>query len=118
MAQAEHDEDASSIFISTSSAIITEVKKVIENELPALKREAIINNSLKSNGLIIKSQTLEQSIQCINKLAPAAAENSPLDSNAVTLTVTGGGGSGGSTDNRFDSTSSTMDSTLQTFDGT
>ena len=49
--------------------------------------------------------------------APAAAENSPLDSNAVTLTVTGGG-SGGSTDNRFDSTSSTMDSTLQTFDGT
>ena len=49
--------------------------------------------------------------------APAAAENSPLDSNAVTLTVTGTG-SGGSTDNRFDSTSSTMDSTLQTFDGT
>ena len=49
--------------------------------------------------------------------APAAAENSPLDSKAATLTVTGGG-SGGSTDNRFDSTSSTMDSTLQTFDGT
>ena len=70
MAQAEHDEDASSILISTSSAIITEVKKVIENELPALKREAIINNSLKSNGLIIKTETLEQSIQCINKLAP------------------------------------------------
>ena len=70
MAQAEHDEDASSILISTSSAIITEVKKVIENELPTLKREAIINNSLKSNGLIIKSETLEQSIQCINKLAP------------------------------------------------
>ena len=70
MAQAEHDEDASSILISTSSAIITDVKKVIENELPALKREAIINNSLKSNGLIIKSETLEQSIQCINKLAP------------------------------------------------
>tara|TARA_B100000686_G_C16801618_1_gene986473 strand:- start:2080 stop:3372 length:1293 start_codon:yes stop_codon:yes gene_type:complete len=70
MAQAEHDEDASSILISTSSAIITEVKKIIENELPTLKREAIINNSLKSNGLIIKSETLEQSIQCINKLAP------------------------------------------------
>jgi len=49
--------------------------------------------------------------------APAAAENSPLDSQAATLTVTGGGGSG-STDNRFDSTSSTMDSTLQTYDGT
>jgi len=45
------------------------------------------------------------------------AENSPLDSNAVTLTVTGSGGSG-STANRFDSTSSTFDSTSQTFDGT
>ena len=49
--------------------------------------------------------------------APVAASNSPLDSNAVTLTVAGAG-DGGSTDNRFDSTSSTMDSTLQTFDGT
>jgi len=49
--------------------------------------------------------------------APAAATNSPLDSNAVTLTVTGGGSSG-NTENRFDSTSSTMDSTTQTYDGT
>lgn len=46
-----------------------------------------------------------------------AAENSPLDSNAVTLTVTGSGGSG-DTANRFDSTSSTFDSTSQTYDGT
>ena len=49
--------------------------------------------------------------------APAAAENSPLDSQAAILTVTGTGGSG-STDNRFDSTASTMDSTLQSYDGT
>lgn len=45
------------------------------------------------------------------------ASNSPLDSNPVTLTVAGSGG-GGSLQNRFDSTSSTMDSTAQTFDGT
>ena len=45
------------------------------------------------------------------------AENSPLDSNAAVLTVTGSGG-GGSTANRFDSTQSTLDSTAQTFDGT
>ena len=49
--------------------------------------------------------------------APQAASNSPLDSNAAILTVAGAG-DGGSTDNRFDSTSSTMDSTLQTYDGT
>ena len=46
------------------------------------------------------------------------AENSPLDSNAAVLTVTGSGGGSGSTANRFDSTQSTLDSTAQTFDGT
>lgn len=46
-----------------------------------------------------------------------AAENSPLDSNAVTLTVTGSSGIG-DTANRFDSTSSTFDSTAQRYDGT
>ncbi len=49
--------------------------------------------------------------------APVPASNSPLDSQAAILTVTGAG-DGGSTDNRFDSTSSTMDSTLQSYDGT
>ena len=49
--------------------------------------------------------------------APAPASNSPLDSNAVVLTVAGSGGSGNLA-NRFDSTSSTLDSTAQTFDGT
>ena len=49
--------------------------------------------------------------------APVQADNSPLDSQAAILTVTGGG-DGGSTDNRFDSTLSTFDSTLQTYDGT
>ena len=46
-----------------------------------------------------------------------AATNSPLDSQAAVLTVTGSG-DGGSLANRFDSTQSTMDSTQQTFDGT
>ena len=49
--------------------------------------------------------------------APVPASNSPLDSQAAILTVTGAG-DGGSTDNRFDSTASTMDSTLQSYDGT
>jgi len=53
----------------------------------------------------------------IGPIGAPAASNSPLDSNAATLTVLGGGGSG-DTANRFDSTSSTMDSTLQTYDGT
>ena len=53
----------------------------------------------------------------IGPIGGTTASNSPLDSQAATLTVLGGGGSG-STANRFDSTSSTLDSTLQTYDGT
>ena len=49
--------------------------------------------------------------------ASQQAQNSPLDSQASILTVAGAG-DGGSLDNRFDSTASTLDSTAQTFDGT
>ena len=70
MAQAEHDEDASSILISTSSAVIREVKEIIEKECPNLERAIIVKSSLKNNGLIIKIDNLEQAINLINKLAP------------------------------------------------
>ena len=70
MAQAEHDEDASSILICTSSEIINRIKEVIEKELPNLDRAMIIQSSLKRNGLIIKIDNLEQSIKLINKFAP------------------------------------------------
>ena len=56
-------------------------------------------------------------VRITGPLGAPAAQNSPLDSNAVTLTVAGQGG-GGNLANRFDSTSSTMDSTAQSFDGT
>tara|TARA_B100001250_G_scaffold287262_1_gene249112 strand:- start:1093 stop:2385 length:1293 start_codon:yes stop_codon:yes gene_type:complete len=70
MAQAEHDEDASSILICTSQEVIEEIKEIINNELPNLERAKIIQSSLKKNGLIIKIDNLEQSIEIINRLAP------------------------------------------------
>ncbi len=70
MAQAEHDEDASSVLISTSNEVIQEVKAIIENECPNLERATIIKSSLKSNGLIVKIDNTEQAIDLINRLAP------------------------------------------------
>ena len=70
MAQAEHDEDASSILISNSREIIQEVKKIIENECPNLERARIIKSSLKNNGLIVKIDNLKQAIFLINRFAP------------------------------------------------
>jgi hypothetical protein len=48
--------------------------------------------------------------------APAAAQNSPLESDVVTLTVLGGGAGQTGADLSF--TSTTFDSTTETFDGT
>ncbi len=70
MAQAEHDEEASSILICTSSKVINKIKEIIENELPHLGRASIIKSSLKNNGLIIKIENLDQSIKLINSFAP------------------------------------------------
>ena len=70
MAQAEHDEDASSILICTSDKIIEEIKCIIESELPNLERAKTIEASFKNNGLIIKIDSLKQSNNIINTLAP------------------------------------------------
>ena len=70
MAQAEHDEDASSILISTSSDVIHEVKAIIKNECSNLERAMIVKSSLKNNGLIVKIDNLKQAINLINRLAP------------------------------------------------
>ncbi len=70
MAQAEHDQDASSILICNSHEVIEEIKQIIENELPKLERAEIIKSSLNNNGLIIKVESIEQSIEIINRFSP------------------------------------------------
>jgi len=85
MAQAEHDEDATSILISTSGEVIQGVKEIIENECPNLERDKIIKTSLSNNGLIVKIENIEQAINLINRLAPEhlhlAFDNQEIDIN-------------------------------------
>tara|TARA_B100001123_G_C15254927_1_gene1004286 strand:- start:517 stop:1809 length:1293 start_codon:yes stop_codon:yes gene_type:complete len=70
MAQAEHDEDASSILICTSNKVIKKIKEIIKKELPNLGRAMIIKSSLEKNGLVIKIDNIEQSVSLINRFAP------------------------------------------------
>ena len=87
MAQAEHDEDASTILISTSDKITEEIKEIIESELPNLERAEIIKSSMNSNGLIIQIEDLKQSIELINRLAPEhlhlAFDNKQIDTKEI-----------------------------------
>ena len=70
MAQAEHDVDASSILVSSCMKTISEVKKIINNEIHQLERKEIIKESLEKNGIIIAINSLHDSSNIINRLAP------------------------------------------------
>ncbi len=82
LSQAEHDEMASSILITTSQKLADEVKKEIENWLLKLPREEIARKSMEERGAIIVAQTMEEAIRLMNLIAPEhleVATNNPFE---------------------------------------
>ena len=70
LAQAEHDEAASAILITTSSELAEEVNLEIERQLAKLERSDIAKQSLTQKGGIIVVGDLEQAIELVNYYAP------------------------------------------------
>ena len=70
LAQAEHDPQATSILISTSARVASEVDNEVERQLGMASRESILRSSLEANGAIILIDTIEQAIQLSNLYAP------------------------------------------------
>lgn len=70
LAQAEHDEDATAILITSSKKIALTVQKEVEKQLQLLDRKAMINESLEKNGRIIVVDSLKEALQLVNKIAP------------------------------------------------
>ena len=77
--QAEHDEDAQSILVSTDSAYVEEVKRSIEKLLPEMPRRDIIKASLESRGLLIDVENLKDAAEVCNLIAPEHVELSVED---------------------------------------
>jgi histidinol dehydrogenase len=82
-AQAEHDEQASSILISPDADFIEAVEKSIERLLPEMERSEIIKASLSSNGAMIKVDDLKQAIEIVNIIAPEHLELAVSDPDAL-----------------------------------
>lgn len=74
MAQAEHDEMASSIVITNSEEFAQKIQQEIPNLLDEQPRKEIIKSSFENYGAIIVVQTIEEGIELINKLAPEHLE--------------------------------------------
>jgi len=74
LSQAEHDEMASSILITTSQKLADAVKVEIEAWLVKLPRQEIARKSIEERGAIIVTKTMEEAIDLMNKIAPEHLE--------------------------------------------
>ena len=74
LSQAEHDEMASSILITTDEQIAQETNKEVNNYLKTLKRKDIAQKSINERGCIIITNTLDEAISLMNEIAPEHLE--------------------------------------------
>ena len=74
IAQAEHDQSAQSILLTTDQKLGDAVNKEVENQIDSLPRKDIAASSWKNNGKIIITQNLEEAVLLSNKLAPEHLE--------------------------------------------
>lgn len=69
LSQAEHDELASAILITTSKKLADEVNQYIEKMVPNLSRRAILEKSLENYGYILLAESLDEAIDVANEIA-------------------------------------------------
>lgn len=69
LSQAEHDELASAILITTSKELAANVSKEIDAFTKALSRKEIILKSLENYGYILVADTMEEAIDAANDIA-------------------------------------------------
>ncbi|OLE52898.1 MAG: histidinol dehydrogenase [Acidobacteria bacterium 13_1_20CM_3_53_8] len=74
LAQAEHDEDASAVLITTSDTLAEAVSVEVERQTQNLPRAQIIERSLQNYGAIFVVEDLEEACEVANRLAPEHLE--------------------------------------------
>jgi histidinol dehydrogenase len=80
--QAEHDEDAQSILVSTDADFLDAVAASIEKLLPTMERADIIRTSLTERGALIHAADKADALNLINRIAPEHLELSVADPEA------------------------------------
>lgn len=74
LSQAEHDEMASSILITTSKELASKVAIEVDEFLKTLKREEIARKSIENRGAIIVTGSLKEALDLMNEIAPEHLE--------------------------------------------
>jgi histidinol dehydrogenase len=74
LSQAEHDELASSILITTDARFAEEVRLAVEEQLGKLPRRTIVRSSIDRYGAVIVAESLDDAIAFSNRIAPEHLE--------------------------------------------
>ncbi|WP_323588300.1 histidinol dehydrogenase [Aliarcobacter butzleri] len=74
LSQAEHDEMASSIMITTCDEVANLTNNEVEEYLKTLSRETIARKSIDERGAIIVASNMEEAIELMNEIAPEHLE--------------------------------------------
>lgn len=74
LSQAEHDELASAVLITTSVKLAEKVKEQLIIQTESLSRKEIIKKSLKDYGALIVAEDIEKAIELCNEYAPEHLE--------------------------------------------
>ena len=91
LSQAEHDELASSILITTDRSFAEKVAAEVELQLTTLSREAIARSSWDNYGAIIVADSLDEVIAFSNRIAPEHLELAVADPFAILAQITNAG---------------------------
>ncbi len=91
LSQAEHDELASSILITTDRTFAEGVAAEVERQLATLSRETIARASWEKFGAIIVADALDEVIAFSNRIAPEHLELAVADPFAILSQITNAG---------------------------
>ncbi len=91
LSQAEHDESAQSILITTSAAFGDAVAQAVTKRLETLERRTIAGASWAQHGAVIVTQDLAQAAVLSNRIAPEHLELCVADPEALSQQITHAG---------------------------
>lgn len=74
LSQAEHDELASAILVTTSMDLAKKVSEEVDGFLKVLSRSEIIEKSLDNYGYILVAESMDQAVETANNIAPEHLE--------------------------------------------
>ncbi len=85
--QAEHDENAQAILVSTDAVCLDQVQASIERQIKEMPRQDIIRASLTARGALIHAADMGDAIKIANYIAPEHLELSVDDASTVAKSI-------------------------------